>query len=77
LDVDKPGLGQHYCVECARWFESDAALKVHWRGKLHKRRCKALQEPAYTVEESERAAGLGKDTRRARAVEPAVAMETT
>lgn len=21
LDVEKPGLAQHYCVECARYFE--------------------------------------------------------
>lgn len=32
---------------------------------MHKRRCKALKEPAYTIEESERAAGLGRDDRRA------------
>ncbi|KZT59841.1 hypothetical protein CALCODRAFT_165834 [Calocera cornea HHB12733] len=76
LDEEKPGLGQHYCVECARYFESDVALKVHWRGKLHKRRCKKLEEPAYTIEEAERAAGLGRDTRKARAVETPMEMAT-
>jgi bud site selection protein 20 len=35
---------------------------------VHKRRCKALREPAYTIEEAERAAGLGRDDRRAAAV---------
>ncbi|KAF9509643.1 hypothetical protein BS47DRAFT_1487857 [Hydnum rufescens UP504] len=33
LNVDLPGLGQHYCVECAKYLESDIALKSHWKGK--------------------------------------------
>ncbi|KIM38411.1 hypothetical protein M413DRAFT_30235 [Hebeloma cylindrosporum] len=64
IDIEKPGLAQHYCVECAKYYETDAALQSHWRGKIHKRRCKQLREPAYTIEESERAAGLGRETRR-------------
>jgi len=68
LDYEKPGLAQHYCVECAKYYETDAALQSHWKSKVHKRRCKALKEPAYTIEESERAAGLGRDVRRAAAV---------
>jgi bud site selection protein 20 len=39
-------------------YETDAALTSHRRSKVHKRRCKQLKEPAYTIEESERAAGL-------------------
>jgi hypothetical protein len=35
---DLPGLGQYYCVECAKWFESDANLTAHSKGKVHKRR---------------------------------------
>ncbi|KAH9992711.1 hypothetical protein BJV74DRAFT_877831 [Russula compacta] len=65
LDYEKPGLAQHYCVECAKYYETDSALRSHWRSKVHKRRCKALKEPAYTIEESERAAGLGRDNKRA------------
>lgn len=61
ISLDTPGLGQHYCVECARYFESDSALNSHWRSKVHKRRCKTLKDPAYTIEESEKAAGLGRD----------------
>ncbi|KDR70877.1 hypothetical protein GALMADRAFT_254496 [Galerina marginata CBS 339.88] len=64
VDYEKPGLAQHYCVECAKYYETDAALQSHWRSKVHKRRCKQLREPAYTIEESERAAGLGREGRR-------------
>lgn len=49
-----------------RYFETDAALKSHWKGKVHKRRCKQLKEPVYTIEESEMAAGLGRENARAR-----------
>lgn len=47
-----------------RYYETDAALRSHWKSKIHKRRCKALKEPAYTIEEAERAAGLGKEGKR-------------
>ncbi|OCH96399.1 hypothetical protein OBBRIDRAFT_743937 [Obba rivulosa] len=64
IDLEKPGLAQHYCIECAKYYETDAALRSHWRSKVHKRRCKALKEPAYTIEEAERAAGLGREGKR-------------
>jgi hypothetical protein len=35
---DLPALGQWYCVECSRWFETESTLLVHQRGKPHKRR---------------------------------------
>ncbi|KAJ7327644.1 hypothetical protein DFH08DRAFT_1084769 [Mycena albidolilacea] len=47
-----------------KYYETDAALTSHWRSKVHKRRCKQLKEPAYTIEESERAAGLGRAERK-------------
>ncbi|TFK39609.1 hypothetical protein BDQ12DRAFT_698215 [Crucibulum laeve] len=75
IDFEKPGLAQHYCVECAKYYETDAALQSHWRSKVHKRRCKQLREPAYTIEESERAAGLGKEGKRATATETTPAVE--
>ncbi|KAK6977714.1 hypothetical protein R3P38DRAFT_3122971 [Favolaschia claudopus] len=64
LDFERPGLGQHYCVECAKYYETDAALNSHWRSKVHKRRCKQLKDEPYTIDESERAAGLGREARR-------------
>ena len=48
-----------------RYYETDAALQSHWKSKVHKRRVKALQEPAYTIEEAERAADLGRENKRA------------
>ena len=46
---DLPGLGRHYCVECAKWFEGENSLVQHRKGKNHKRRlcslhCKAPTE---------------------------------
>lgn len=35
---DLPGLGEFYCIECAKWFESEINLVAHRRGKNHKRR---------------------------------------
>ncbi|KAK7063220.1 hypothetical protein SK128_004832 [Halocaridina rubra] len=59
IDHDKPGAGQHYCLHCARYFISAEALHGHFKTKVHKRRLKALEIEPYTIEESERAAGLG------------------
>ena len=35
---DLPGLGRWYCVECAKWFEGEASLVLHRKGKPHRRR---------------------------------------
>jgi bud site selection protein 20 len=35
---DLPAGGAHYCVECAKWFEQEANLQSHLKGKVHKRR---------------------------------------
>lgn len=48
----------------SRYYETDTALRSHWKSKVHKKRCRALKEPAYTIEESERAAGLGTEGKR-------------
>jgi bud site selection protein 20 len=38
LSEDLPGLGQFYCKECAKWFESETNMVAHQKGKVHKRR---------------------------------------
>lgn len=35
---DLPGLGQWYCVECSKWYESQTNYDAHKKGKPHKRR---------------------------------------
>lgn len=59
IDFDLPGLGQHYCVECARYFISDEVLAQHNKTKKHKARLKELKEKPYSQEEAEAAAGMG------------------
>ncbi|KAF4622674.1 hypothetical protein G7Y89_g14349 [Cudoniella acicularis] len=58
---DLPGLGQYYCVECAKWFESEHSQATHLRGSTHKRRVKALKDEPYTQKEAEAAIGLRTD----------------
>ncbi|KAK9366281.1 hypothetical protein V1509DRAFT_648812 [Lipomyces kononenkoae] len=59
LDESKPGLGQYYCIECAKYFETDFAKTVHRRGKNHKRRVRLLKEQPYSQAEADAASGLG------------------
>ena len=59
MQEDMPGLGQHYCVTCARYFISEQAQKDHNKTKEHKKRFKIIKtEEPYTIEEAERAGGL-------------------
>jgi bud site selection protein 20 len=61
---DLPGLGQHYCVECAKFFESQTNLEEHTKGKPHKRRLRQLMEEPYSQKEAEAAVGLTTDNGR-------------
>jgi bud site selection protein 20 len=72
---DLPGLGQYYCKECAKWFESDLNLVKHEKGKPHRRRVKALKEEPYSQKEAEKAVGLGTDNGAAGKVVEEVEME--
>lgn len=38
LDEDLPGLGQYYCISCARYFMKDNILQEHFKTKSHKRK---------------------------------------
>lgn len=56
---DLPAFGDFYCIECAKWYESEANYKSHQKSKPHKRRVKALKEEPYSQKEAEAAAGYG------------------
>lgn len=58
---DLPALGQHYCIECAKYFESENSINSHLKGKPHKRRVKELREEPYTQKSAEAAVGLRTD----------------
>ncbi|KAJ1724319.1 hypothetical protein LPJ53_001402 [Coemansia erecta] len=64
-DEDLPGLGQHYCIECAKYYIDDRTLAEHRRGREHKRRIRDLKAPAYTQKEAEAAVGLATDNGKA------------
>ena len=57
-DDDLPGLGQHYCLECAKHFADQATLDEHKKSKPHKRRVKDVQQQQYSQAEAD--AGAGK-----------------
>lgn len=57
LDETKPGLGQYYCIHCAKYFEDQISLDRHGKGKVHKRRVRELKQRPYTSLESEAANG--------------------
>ncbi|CAF0728429.1 unnamed protein product [Didymodactylos carnosus] len=59
VDYDLPGLGQNYCLYCARHFINDSDLQHHIKSKVHKRRVKELQTEAFTSKEADQAAGIG------------------
>ncbi|CAN8077292.1 unnamed protein product [Agarophyton chilense] len=58
VDFDLPGLGQFYCVHCARYFISDTVLTEHKKTKKHKFRLKELKDKPYSQAEAEAAAGM-------------------
>ena len=58
IDFDLPGMGQYYCVECARYFINSQVLSAHTKTKKHKNRVKELREKPYSQEEAEAAAGM-------------------
>jgi len=61
---DLPGLGQWYCVECSKWFESETNFVKHAKGKPHKRRLRQLKDEPYSQKEAEAAIGLTTDNGR-------------
>ena len=60
-DDDLPGLGQHYCVYCARHFHDDATLEQHTKTKDHKKQKNKTMQKQYTQEEADWGAGKSKE----------------
>ncbi|GAP85226.1 putative zinc finger protein [Rosellinia necatrix] len=73
---DLPGLGEWYCVECAKWYDTEANMVLHLKGKPHKRRVKQLREEPYTQKEAEAAVGIGANTEDSSKVGNEVEMAT-
>ncbi len=61
IDEDLPGLGQFYCVPCARHFGNAEILSKHKSSKPHKRRMKDVAQEQYTQEEADRGSGKVKE----------------
>lgn len=58
-EEDLPGMGNWYCVECAKYFIDENAMIHHKKSKIHKRRVKLLKtEVPYSQAEAEAAVGL-------------------
>ena len=53
IDEDLPGLGQHYCAFCARYFVSMVAMNVHSKSKDHKKAIRRAQEKVHTQKDSD------------------------
>lgn len=60
-DDDLPGLGQYFCISCARHFTDEKSYNTHVASKLHKRRLKDLAQEQYTHTEADAAAGMTKE----------------
>jgi bud site selection protein 20 len=57
LDMDLPGGGEFYCIECSKHFMDATILAGHTTSKDHKKRLKKLQEEQYTQAVADWAAG--------------------
>ncbi|KAI6236306.1 Zinc finger protein-like protein [Aphelenchoides besseyi] len=63
VDLDLPGDGQFYCVECSRYLVDQLTLEKHRKSKTHKQQLKRLKELPYSQAEAEAAGGLGNSIR--------------
>jgi len=52
INEDLPGLGQFYCISCARYFINKSALEIHQTTKGHKKRHKSLHSKPWTTEDA-------------------------
>ena len=78
---DLPGLGQWYCVECAKWFEGEHNLLQHRRGKNHKRRLVLVKAHMFIIRRSKvltirRVRLLREEPHTQKAAESAIGLQT-
>ncbi|GBF99890.1 hypothetical protein Rsub_12686 [Raphidocelis subcapitata] len=61
-DEEVPGLGQHYCIPCSRYFSNAGALATHEKTKPHRRRAKLLlaSDRPHNQVDAEVASGMGR-----------------
>ena len=59
MSLNYPRLTQPLTSRCSKDFIDNHAFQCHVKSKPHKRRLHALKTDPYTIEESERAAGMG------------------
>ncbi|XP_058763121.1 uncharacterized protein LOC131636528 [Vicia villosa] len=60
VDEDLPGMGQHYCLHCDRFFANVSVRDDHFKTKKHRRRVKQMMGDApHTQLDAELAAGMG------------------
>lgn len=64
LDVDKPGLGLFYCIECDRHFPTDKDRDSHLASKQHKRSAKRAVEEPHMVSATGMPVGVGVDNKQ-------------
>ncbi|KAG0262881.1 hypothetical protein BG011_009589 [Mortierella polycephala] len=78
LDPELPGMGQFYCVPCAKHYINKLSLDEHQKGKIHKKRVKLLKEEPYSQAEADAAAGLQRaETKSKKPKTDAMMVDTT
>ena len=53
LNEELPGLGQFYCIHCAKYFINATSLEGHKKTKDHKRQVKELKTKPYDLKEAQ------------------------
>eukprot|EP01094_Clydonella_sp_ATCC50884_P007804 TRINITY_DN1704_c0_g1_i1.p1 TRINITY_DN1704_c0_g1~~TRINITY_DN1704_c0_g1_i1.p1 ORF type:complete len:155 (-),score=49.68 TRINITY_DN1704_c0_g1_i1:426-854(-) len=61
VDYDLPGLGQHYCIPCGKYYITEEALSIHQKSKVHKRAVKMIKEEPYRGPDAEARVDNGMD----------------
>ncbi|KAI8470747.1 MAG: hypothetical protein J3K34DRAFT_521059 [Monoraphidium minutum] len=61
-DEEVPGMGQHYCIPCSRYFQNTLALATHEKTKPHRRCAKLLTTTPrpHNQVDADVAAGMGR-----------------